>query len=54
LSSKKADIYVFFDLLVEFIKRIKMKKRIDEKIKNKIYEIDVTEETNQIIAFIFE
>ena len=54
LSSKKVDIYVFFDLLVEFIKRIKMKKRIDEKITNKIYEIDVTEETNQIIAFVFD
>jgi hypothetical protein len=54
LSSKKTDIYIFFDLLVEFIKRIKMKKRIDEKITNKIYEIDVTEETNQIMAFVFD
>jgi hypothetical protein len=58
LSSKKVDPAVYFDLLVDFIKRIKMKKKIDEKIINKIYDMEISEEieieTNQIIDLIFE
>jgi hypothetical protein len=56
ISSKKVDPVVYFELLVEFIKRIKMKKKIDEKIIHKIYDIEITEEpeTTKIIDLLFE
>jgi hypothetical protein len=56
ISGKKIGPPFFFELLVEFIKRIKMKKKIDEKIINKIYDIEITEETEtiKIIDLLFE
>ena len=56
LSSKKIDTQFYFDLLVEFIKRLKIKKKIDKTRINKIYDIDIelNTETYKIIDFIFE
>ena len=62
LSSKKVNTQLYFGLLVEFINRIKMKKKIDEKIINRIYDIYSNEkiDTNEkidpikIIDLIFE
>jgi hypothetical protein len=53
LSSKKIDINIYFALLVDFMKRIKMKKKKDDSIIDKIYEIDQNTETTQIVDFIF-
>jgi hypothetical protein len=57
LSSKKIDINMYFSLLVDFMKRIKMKKKRDDMIIDKIYEIDQIDkntETSQILDLIFE
>ena len=56
LSSKKVETQLFFNLLVEFIKRIKTKKKIDEKIMNNIHDMDLDLETDpiKIIDLIFE
>ena len=48
---------MYFSLLVDFMKRIKMKKKRDDMIIDKIYEIDQIDkntETSQILDLIFE
>jgi flagellin-specific chaperone FliS len=59
LADKKIDILDFFRVLNEFIKKIIIKKKIDEKvIKNKIYDSEINNfinnnELNMIVEWIF-
>ena len=59
LNDKKIEILDFFKLLDEFIKKIIINKKIDEKlIKNRIYDSEITNfinnnESNKIIEWIF-
>ena len=59
LADKKIEIKEFFSLLEEFIRKINIKKRIDDKtIKNKIYDSEINNfiadnEINKIVEWIF-
>jgi hypothetical protein len=59
LDDKKLEIFDFFRLLDEFIKKIISKKKFDEKIiKNKIYDSEINNfinhnELNKIVEWIF-
>jgi hypothetical protein len=59
LEDKKLDIFDFFKVLDEFIKKIISKKKFDEKvIKNKIYDSEINNfvnnnELNKIVEWIF-
>jgi hypothetical protein len=59
LADKKIEIKEFFSLLDEFIRKINIKKKIDDKIiKNKIYDSEINNfiadnELNKIVDWIF-
>jgi hypothetical protein len=59
LSDKDITVIDFFNILDQFIKKIHLKKKIDEKkIKNKIYDDEINNlimnyELNKIVEFIF-
>ena len=59
LSDKRLEIKDFFTLLDEFIRKISIKKKIDDKIiKNKIYDPEINmfieqKELNKIVDWIF-
>jgi hypothetical protein len=59
LSDKKLEIKDFFSLLNEFIRKLNIKKKIDDKtIKNKIYDSEINNfiadnELNKIVDWIF-
>jgi hypothetical protein len=59
LADKKIEIKEFFSLLEEFIRKINIKKKIDDKtIKNKIYDSEINNfivdnELNKIVDWIF-
>ena len=59
LADKKIEIKEFFTLLDEFIRKINIKKKIDDKtIKNKIYDSEINnfivdDELNKIVDWVF-
>jgi hypothetical protein len=54
INDKQFTYNNYYELVNEFIKKIISKKKLDEiAIKNKIYELDLTEEYDKICPFIF-
>ena len=59
LADKQIEIDMFFNLLDDFVKKINIKKKVNEKIiKNKIYDGEinnyiVNNELNKIVDWIF-
>lgn len=58
LSDKKIEVFDFFNLLDEFIKKLNLKKKIDDKIKNKIYDCEINNfitnnELNKMVDWVF-